>query len=100
MEDNNQRLVLDLAPALQRRLKAAAEREGVSLEHYCQAAIDRVLAQDETNGAVKRGFNREAFEGMVKLRQEIFKGKPLPGNSADLIREAREIRDEEMDGWS
>ena len=33
-------------------------------------------------------------------RQEIFGGKPLPGSSADLIREAREIRDAETEGWA
>ena len=34
------------------------------------------------------------------LHWEMFKGKPLPGNSVDLLREAREIRDAQMDGRS
>ena len=36
----------------------------------------------------------------AELRQEIFGGKPLPGNPADLIREAREIRDAEIERWA
>ncbi len=39
----------------------------------------------------------EAFEELVALRRKLFGGKPLPGESADLIREAREIRDAHMD---
>ena len=35
-----------------------------------------------------------------ELRQEIFGGKPLPGSSADLIREARETRDAESEAWA
>ena len=35
-----------------------------------------------------------------ELQREIFGGKRLPGNSADLIREAREIRDAENEGWA
>ena len=38
-------------------------------------------------------------ERFAELRDEIFGDRTLPGNSADLIREAREIRDAEMDRW-
>ena len=99
MEQDDNRLIIDLHPALRRRLEAAAEREGVSMKRYCQAAIDRVLAQDEANGPAKRGFNNEAIDRLVALRQEIFGDKKLPGNSADFIREAREERSKQMDNW-
>ena len=39
-------------------------------------------------------------ELLAELRQEIFGGNPLPGSSADLIREAREIRNAEIEGWA
>ena len=39
-------------------------------------------------------------ELFAELRQEIFGGKPLLGSSADLIREARDIRDAETEGWA
>ena len=44
--------------------------------------------------------NKTDDELFAQLRKEIFAGKPLPGNSADLIREAREIRDTEIEGWA
>ena len=66
-----------------------------------------------TNAYLRRG-NGDYIEGIrqrllsdkpdhelfAELQQEIFGGKRLPGNSADLIREAREIRDAETEGWA
>ena len=39
-------------------------------------------------------------ELFAELQQEIFGDKTLPGNSADLIQEAREIRDTEIERWA
>ena len=39
-------------------------------------------------------------ELFAELRKELFEGKPLHGSSADLIREALEIRDAETGGWA
>ena len=168
MEAENVRVVLELDPALRRRLKEAAALKGVSIAQYCCAAVVRELAKDEANGVGKlpasrtsfarlearrdeilgdrvfsgdstelireasevgedqaddgRGIDIRAFERLVELRKkyargrpmsdkpdhesfgelrrEIFKGKPLSGNSVDLLREAREIRDKQMDEWA
>ena len=67
---------------------------------YCQAAIDRELTRDEANGMAGLLSDKPDHELFAELRQEIFGGKPLPGSSADLIREAREIRDAETAGWA
>ena len=100
MEAKKKRLTLDLAPAFQRRLKATAALKGVSMRRYSLAAIDRELAQDEANGAGELLAGKPDHVKFAELRHEIFGGKPLPGNSADLIREAREIRDAETKGWA
>lgn len=100
MEVKKKRLTLDLDAAFQRRLKAVAALKGVSMRVYCQAAIDRELTRDEASDTSRRRFDREAFERLVAQRQQLFGGKPLPGNSADLIREAREIRDAEIENWA
>jgi hypothetical protein len=100
MEVKKKRLTLDLDPPFQRRLKAIAALKGVSMRQYCESAIDRELTRDEVSDVSRRRFDREAFERLVALRREIFGGKPLPGDSADLIREAREIRDAEIEGWA
>lgn len=46
---------------------------------------------------------KRPYRGLVKrfreLRKEVFGDTVLPGNSADLIREAREIRSRHMEDW-
>ena len=100
MEAKKKRLTLDLDPTFQRRLKAIAALKGVSMRGYCQAAIDRALTRDEANGMAGLLSDKPDHELFAELRQEIFGGKPLPGSSTDLIREAREIRDAETAGWA
>ena len=100
METKRKRLTLDLDPTFQRRLKAISALKGVSMRGYCQAAIDRELTRDEANGWPDCCPTSRTMSCLRSLRQEIFGGKPLPGSSADLIREAREIRDAETAGWA
>ena len=100
MEAKRKRLTLDLEPAFQRRLKAISALKGMSMRGYCQAAIDRELTKDESEVTFGEDFDRQSFERIVARRQELFGGRPLPGDSADLIREAREIRDAETKGWA
>ena len=100
MEAKKKRLTLDLDPAFQRRLKVIAALKGVSMRRYCQTAIDRELTKDEASGAGALLDEKPDHAMFAELRQEIFGGKPLPGNSADLIREARELRDAETKGWA
>ncbi len=52
-------------------------------------------------GSMRRSLSGKAdHELFAELRQEIFGGKPLSGNSADLLREACGIRDDETEGWA
>ena len=98
MQAKKKRLTLDLDPAFQRRLKVIAALKGVSMRRYCQTAIDRELTKDEADGMGGVLSDKPDQELFAELRQEIFGGKPLPGSSAELIREAREIRDAEIEG--
>ena len=100
MEAKKKRLTLDIDPAFQRRLKVIAALKGVSMRRYCQTAIDRELTKDEADGGPMLLSGKPDHESFAELRQEIFGGKSLPGNSADLIREARELRDAETEGWA
>ncbi len=100
MVAKKKRLTLDLEPDFQRRLKVIAALKGVSMRHYCQTAIDRELTKDEANGLSRQSFDRQSFERVVSRRGELSGGRPLPGDSADLIREAREIRDTETEEWA
>ena len=92
MELKKKRLTLDLDPALQRRLKVIAAIKGISMRQYCQTAIDKELARDEAQPMESLPFGREALDRLESLRAEIFGTKVLPGDSTELIREAREAR--------
>ena len=94
------RLTLDLDPTFQRRLKSIAALKGISMRGYCQAAIDREMTKDEAESKAGQGFDRQSFERLVARREKLFGGVPLTGDSVDLIREAREIRDAEVEAWA
>ncbi len=91
------RLTLDLDAPLQRRLKAVAALKGVSMREYCQTAIERELAEDESGNAPGRPSVSGAAEQFARMRKEIFGDRVLPGNSVDLIREGREMRDAQIE---
>ena len=86
------RLTLDLDPAFQSRLKVAAALKGVSMRRYCQTAIDRELAKDETNGAAGQPSGRFSFARLEAIRDGISGDRTFPGDSVEFIREARESR--------
>ena len=93
-------IMLDMVPHMQRRIEAAAMLKGVSTKSYCIAAIDSELARDEAKSTSDSRFDRQAFERVVTRRGELFEGIPLPGDSVELIREAREERDAQTENWA
>ena len=86
------RLEFDMDASLQRRLSAMAELKGVSIRRYCRAAIERELARDESRDLADLPFGHEVLDRLAALRTETFQDETLSGNSADLIREARDSR--------
>ncbi len=108
MQAKKKRLTLDMDPAFQRRLKATAALKGVSMRQYCLTAIYRELAKDEVaSGDAKSGSVSTVkdqsvgfdIDGLKALRRELFGDRIFPGNSVDLLREARAIRDAQMENW-
>ncbi len=98
MQAKKKRLTLDMDPAFQRRLKATAALKGISMRQYCLKAIGNELVKDESEVPTEPDIPDSVR--FKQIRDEIFGGRKLPGNSADLIREAREIRDSEIEGWA
>ncbi len=96
MEVKKKRLTLDLDPPMQRQLKVVAALKGISMRQYCLTAIEKELARDEANGVSGQRSGPSDAERFAALRKEIFGDKMLPGNSVDLIREARETRDAQL----
>ncbi len=99
MAEKKKRLTLDMEPPIQRRLKAIAALKGISMREYCLSAIEKEMAKDEGDGPAVYGANSSASERFAELRKKHSSAGKLPGNSVDLIREAREIRDTQMDKW-
>ena len=97
MEAKRKRLTLDMEAPMHRRLKAVAAIKGVSMRHYCLTAIDKELAVDETTAATALSPHRSDAERFAELQKKYFGDRVLPGSSVDLIREAREIRDAQLD---
>ena len=92
------RLTLDLDAPLQRRLKAVAALKGISMREYCQTAIEKELAEDEVSNAPDDWSHLSNAEYFARVRKEVLGGRKLPGSSVDLIREARDIRDAQLEG--
>jgi hypothetical protein len=86
------RLTLDLDPTVQRRLKAVAALKGISMRQYCQAAIEIELTKDEIQRLEALPFGQQALNRLEALQFKIFQSRTLPGDSAELIREARTSR--------
>ena len=92
MQAKKKRLTLDMDPAFQRRLKATAALKGISMRQYCLTAIGNELAKDEDGSKGKQRSGDSGIAGVIALRDEIFGDRVVTGNSADLMREAREER--------
>ena len=72
----------------------------LACEDTARPPLTGELTRDETESKVGQGFDRRSFEQLVARREELFGGTPLAGDSVDLIREAREIRDAEVEAWA
>ena len=89
---------MDLDPTFQRRLKAVAALKGVTMRQYCQTAIAKELANDEAQGILGPVSSRSDAARFEDLQQKYFGDTILPGSGADLIREAREEREAQLEG--
>jgi len=90
--NKRKRLTIDLDPPVQRRLKVIAALKGISMRRYCLTAIEKELAQDEVEEAKALPFGEEALNRLASLQAEVFGGRQVPGDSSELIREARKAR--------
>lgn len=79
---------------LYKALKIRAIEEGTSLREIVVDALRRCLYQKATppEGKNVKGVDWAAVKRLREVRKSIFGNRILPGDSADLIREAREER--------
>ena len=99
MEEHKERLTLGVDAETKRRLKAAASAKGVSVSVYCRAAIDKELALEEGEAGAGQRPTGSASARFEATRRKYGSAKPTTMTAVDYIREGREIREREMDGW-
>lgn len=90
-------VTIELDATLHERLCEAAEGEGVDIQAYCLNVIVRDLnggLEAQTGGG--KPFN---IEDLIAFSDELLGDRVFPGDSVDLIREAREERAKQMDQW-
>lgn len=88
-------MTLELTSDVQERLEAVALRKGVSMGQYCRSVIDEALSKDEADGLGPKLTIRD----LTARRKALYGNKVFLGSSVDLIHEAREERDRQMDNW-
>lgn len=69
---------------------------GDELEAYREREYARIVGEIRTPTAEEREASLKALERLAVRRERLFQGHTLPGNSADLIREAREERSDHL----
>jgi hypothetical protein len=96
MSAEKKRVTIEIDAELHRRLKERAALEGKSVRELCVETLEREL---QWKASKPNMSGTELVERLQRLQQEIFGDRVLPGDSADLIREAREERSRQMDQW-
>ena len=97
MATARKRLTLDIDEGLQRRLKAAAAMNGVSMREYCETALETALNGNQLQDVPDPKSRRQRFDELIARSRAITGGRKFPGNSADVIREGRELRTEQIE---
>ena len=94
MPKGMKRFTLDLDPAVQLRLKLAAANRGISMRKLCLSAIEKELSAPTPNGADT--LSPHSLLHLTRLRDELFGGATLSGESSEIIRQSREARSKEI----
>ena len=97
MATTRKRLTLDIDEALQRRLKSAAALKGISMREFCESALEEAVDRKQHQQVAERESRLRDFDEFIARNREITGGRKFPGNSADIIREERELRAEQID---
>ena len=70
---------------------------GDELEAYREGEYARLSGEIRAPTEQEKEESLKALEQLARTRERLFQGRTLPGNSVDLIREAREERSEYHD---
>ncbi len=101
-------LVLDITPALRKRIERAAARGDLSAAEYAERLLEQAVPEEEEEQeqeAVKtktthgRPVTQAFADEMRRIREEWQRNHPgvVAGDSVELIRQMREERTEQLE---
>lgn len=96
---NERTLTLTIDVSLSEQIEQAAAREGIAVERYCVKAIEDELAKDGQAVPVREPKGNRSISDIIAWRNRTFGDRVFARDSVDYIREAREIRNVQMDAW-
>lgn len=100
-QDDGQRsgLIVNIFPALHRRITKAAAQSDLSVEEYVESILDQVVPPERDFIQHTRGLNRAAVEKLLQTREAIIRAHPgqVFEDSSELIHQAREERTRQLE---
>ncbi len=92
------KLTLEVSADVHKKLEDMASLRAETVEQYCFSAILDALSRDEPNGVKQRMTLGEWADDLKARQKELYGDRVLSDGSEDL-RQAREIRNAQMDRW-
>ena len=96
MDTERRRVTVELEADIERQVKQAAARRGVSVSSYCEEAIKGQVEQEETSPPTIRP--RLSASQIIARRDERFRDKAMTGDSVQDLRDIRAERDAQLNG--
>ncbi len=94
--DKQPGLIIDISPALRRRLKQAAAKRNLPVEAFVEEVIEKAVAEEEKSSAEQEhhSISQQTLDRLRYIREKIMEerqGKPF-SDSTEIIRQMREER--------
>lgn len=93
------RIEIDVDSELSARIIAAAEQQKLPVKQYLEGLLDEIIPSQSGTPNTRRSISRETIERIRQFREQLLQergGIPFD-NSVDLLREAHEERERELD---
>ena len=95
MDTQDREIMVGISPELYRKVEMAAAQKDLSIREYLEEALDQILSHSASSSEEQaRPMIREAFEGLLQLRERFKKNHPgqVLDDSTEIIRQMREER--------
>ena len=99
-DDQTGDLMINVAPALRRRIKIAAAQSGLSVKDYVERILEQTVPDGtQPNQRQRRPLNRAAVDDLLRFREELKRAHPgeVFEDSVETLRQLREERARELE---